>query len=184
MLVLSGMLSACGDATEGAGSAPVQIGSTYVTVQSLEMLAAEVRAANGWVFRGTIQAAPQTVAAGRVQATGDLWVEYPLAEVVVTVVDAMGSAVPMSATLRGRLGGLRIVDAQGATANATTGDDPALPWREVPGAGEFVFFVIPQPQGVTLLRWRAEIHNGMVSAQGTHNATDLPVAALSLPPAP
>ncbi len=144
-------------------------------------MAAEARAANGWVFRGTIQGAPTDIAAGRVQATGEYRVEYPMAEVVVTVVDPMGSMAPATVTLQGRRGALRVVDARGAPANATTSDDPGRSWREVPSAGDYVFFVIPQPQGGTLLRWRAEVHNGMVSGQGTQSAADLPVAALSLP---
>ncbi len=182
LLLLVGLTASCGDAT--AEAPPVQIASTYAAVQSLEMLAAEVRAANGWVFRGAIQGAPTGIAAERVRATGEYWVEYPQAQVAVTVVDPMGSMAPATVTLHGRRGPLRVVDAQGAPVHATTSDDPRLPWRAVPGAGEYVFFVIPQPQGVTLLRWRAEVHNGMVSGQGTQSATDLPLAALALPQTP
>lgn len=181
LLLLSGVVASCGGTTEVPGSPPVQISSTYLSVQSLEMLAAEVRAANGWVFHGTIQGAPEMIAPERGQVSQDLWIEYPMAQVAVSVNDPMGSMAPSSMTLRGRRGGVRIVDAQGAAANFTTSEDPSLPWREIPSTGEYVFFAIPRPQGEILLRWRAEIHNGLVSGQGTQSATDLPLAALSLP---
>ena len=181
-IVLLGLaLASCGTSADGPDGAPIHITSLYPAVPSLEALAAEVRAANGQVFRGVVQGAPAAVAAERVRATEQAWVEYPMAHIAVTVVDAMGSTASTGATLRGRSGPLRVTDAAGNPVHVTTSDDPALPWRAVPTAGEFVFFVIPRAEGVTLLRWRAEIRDGRVSGEGTVGAQPVPLAALSLP---
>lgn len=180
--VLLGLaLASCGTSSDGPDGAPVHIASSYPAVPSLATLAAEVRAANGQVFRGVVQGEPVAVAAERVRATEQAWVEYPMAQITVTVVDAMGSTASSGATLRGRSGSLRVTDAEGNAVNVTTSDDPALPWRAVPTAGEFVFFVIPRAEGVTLLRWRAEIRDGRVLGEGTVGAQSVPLTALSLP---
>lgn len=181
-VVLLGLaLASCGTSADGPDGAPVHVASSYPVVPSLEALAAEVRAANGQVFRAVVQGAPAAVAAERVRATEQAWVEYPMAHIAVTVVDAMGSTASSGATLRGRSGPLRVTDAAGNPVNVTTSDDPALPWRTVPTAGEFVFFVIPRTEGGLWLRWRAEIRDGRVSGDGTARAQPVALAALSLP---
>lgn len=180
-VLLGLLLASCGTSADGPDGAPVHIASSYPTVPSLEALAAEVRAANGQVFRGVVQGAPVAVAAERIRLAEQAWVEYPMAHIAVTVVDAMGSTASTGATLRGRSGPLRVTDADGNPVHVTTSDDPALPWRAVPAAGEFVFFVIPRGEGVSLLRWRAEIRDGRVSGEGTASAQSVPLTALTLP---
>jgi len=134
----------------------------------------------GVAFVGVIVPPIESAPPARVDL-GEFFVTYGQHRASVTVVDALGEAVPTTLELLARDGATpTITDSDGEPSSdwVLSGNYPVAEQRQL-AEGTFLVFVARPPESDNMmLVWRAEIQDGVASGHGTVSGTDYPLESL------
>ena len=161
----------------GASSAPPP--------DSLVDLAAEVRAAGGFVFVGTPEDDATATDSLYADAPYDgVRVEFPRSIATFAVGDALGAAMDSEMLLVAAAGPARLVDDAGNPSSdyvLSDGDPDGWEQRSVPSDGTWLFFTRPNGDDEVIV-WRATIEGESASGEGTVEGASTPLDDLRVTP--
>ena len=156
----------------------IDLGSIVVLPVDLPSQANDLRGAQGMVFVGRIEEAPQPSDPAEVHA-GSIIVQYPAEAVEIEVEDALGETIGDSIRVAARNGMSPILlDLEREPLENAVVSGGAVPEQHRLALGRSVFFISPSASNPPALVWRADFINDQVSGAGTQSGNDVSIEAL------